>query len=70
MKDAPNEGGDAPADACASIGVFDIPSEEVAKSVCAGTSPCKVCVQARDDAGAPRLWMAMLVSPECPCPSH
>lgn len=59
---------DAPADACANVCTCDIGSEEMAKTICAMSKPCKVCVQSFDDAGKPTKWMALMSPESCPCP--
>jgi hypothetical protein len=56
------------ADACAAIGTFDIATEDMARSICAMSSPCKVCVQTTTDAG-PTQWMALQMPESCACPA-
>ncbi len=56
------------ADACSGIATFDIATEAMAQSICAMSSPCKVCVQSVDDAGTPRQYMALQVPSDCSCP--
>jgi hypothetical protein len=58
---------DSPA-SCSGPGTFDVATEEMAKTICAMSSPCKVCVQSTDDAGAPTKWSALQIADDCPCP--
>ena len=52
------------------IGTFDMPTETLAQTVCAGTmGPCRVCLQSMYPDGRPSRWSAINMDPSCPCPA-